>query len=280
MIELNKRKHFIKDTKESIERKEKEISRLSFLAEQDKTTGMFLCQQISREYERKREREGERESEIEGYEADQYLLFLTELKRSLEGFLQAREESKPETLCNVSLFLLLLLFPLPLPPSPSPFPFSLSILIAIEMHHSKILARCSSDLFGLSDGSPSGSPAPCGVPSPHHHPFVAGLLCTAIGKETEAVMLEDEKRSQELARVKLIVAHESKRVDSLKAKVQGKYQVPRPHPPPSPSPFPSPFPSHLHTAADNTNHLFITSHHRAEGGAGGGTAAGGRTAGT
>lgn len=34
-------------------------------------------------------------------------------------------------------------------------------------------------------------------------------------------MLEDEKKTQELARVKLIVEQESKRVDSLKAKVEG-----------------------------------------------------------
>jgi hypothetical protein len=46
-------------------------------------------------------------------------------------------------------------------------------------------------------------------------------MCTVIGKETETIMLEDEKKTQELARVKLIVEQESKRVDSLKAKVEG-----------------------------------------------------------
>jgi len=162
--ELNTRKDFIKETKQSIERKEKEISRLSFLAEQDKKTGMFLCQQIA------------------------------QLKKSLEGFLQAREESKPETLCTVSLSLL--------PPS-----------ILDEMHHGKILARCSSsnDLCG----SPPASPVHTTVSS-----RFATAMCTVIGKETEAVRLEDEKKSQELVRVKLIVEQESKRVDSLKLKVE------------------------------------------------------------
>eukprot|EP00026_Physarum_polycephalum_P004785 Phypoly_transcript_04809.p1 GENE.Phypoly_transcript_04809~~Phypoly_transcript_04809.p1 ORF type:complete len:655 (+),score=106.47 Phypoly_transcript_04809:57-2021(+) len=146
LTELNKRRNFIKETRQNIEHKEKEIMRLSFLAEQDKKTGMFLCQQIAC------------------------------LKKSLEGFLQACEESKPETLCN-------------------------------------ILARCmsSNDLFGSPPASPVRS-----ISSSR----LSTLKYTVIGKETDAVLHEDEKKSEELARVKQIVAQESRCVDALKAKVE------------------------------------------------------------
>jgi hypothetical protein len=146
VTECGKLNHNIKQMKQNIAHKEKEISRLSFLAEQDKKTGMFLCQQIA------------------------------QLRKSIEGFLQAKEESKPESLCN-------------------------------------ILARCSSstDLYG----SPPSSPVSCVAPV-----HTTTTMRTAIGKETEMLMLEDEKKSQELARVKLIVEQESKRVEYLKAKVE------------------------------------------------------------
>lgn len=70
LAEVDKWRGAIKEIKRGIESKEREIVRLSFLAEQDKKTGMFLSQQIS------------------------------QLKKSIEGFFQAGE-SKPEHLCNI-----------------------------------------------------------------------------------------------------------------------------------------------------------------------------------
>lgn len=145
--EVDSRRNTIKLTKQNIAYKEKEISRLSFLAEQDKKTGMFLCQQIA------------------------------QLKKSIEGFLQAREESKPETLCN-------------------------------------ILTRCASSSGFYT--SPPSSPL-------HNSSYLrsssSSIMRTALGRETEALLIEDDKKTQELARVKCIVEQESKRVDSLKVKV-------------------------------------------------------------
>ncbi len=88
-VENNKWRDTIVRIRQEIDRKEKEIERLSFLAEQDKKSGMFLRQQILRKYC--------------GCSFDlESLLICIELKKSLEGFLQAREDNKPETLCSVS----------------------------------------------------------------------------------------------------------------------------------------------------------------------------------
>lgn len=88
---MDKWRNSIKSIKQGTDFKEKEIVRLSFLAEQDKKTGMFLSQQVARKHY------------THIYEEHPKFLFV-ELKKSLEGFIQAHEESKPETLCTVSIF--------------------------------------------------------------------------------------------------------------------------------------------------------------------------------
>jgi len=146
-VEIQKKA--VNQMKRNVQLKEKEIARLSFLAEQDKKTGMFLSQQI------------------------------TQLKKSIEGFLQAREDSKPETLCT-------------------------------------ILTRCtsSSDFYASPPSSPLHSSSATSRIS------WASVKRTALGREMEALQLEDEKKSQELARVRTIVEQESKHVQILKVKVE------------------------------------------------------------
>lgn len=153
--EVNKWRGTIKEVKQGIDFKEREIVRLSFLAEQDKKSCMFLSQQVA------------------------------QLKKSLEGFLQAHEDepSKPESLC-------------------------------------KIMGRCTSSSDLLS--SPPASPLLHHTARPTRHPSSSGGMTkrTPLGRELEASFREDEKKTIELARVKSIAEQEAKRLEALKEKVE------------------------------------------------------------
>lgn len=80
--------------------------------------------------------------------------------------------------------------------------------------YKQILTRCasSSDFYTSPPSSPLHSSS---------YPRGASTMRTALGRETEVLQQEDEKKSQELARVKNIVEQENKRVESLKSKVEG-----------------------------------------------------------